>query len=169
MRLTTLVWSRRNAGRRSRSLFGIIVVIAPLLGSCAGCNDDSLHDVSCHPGDPATGQYDADLPELCDNRIDDNCDGLINEGCACVDGETFTCGTDDGECESTTVTCVDGQFPGCVPKQGAEAEVCDGKDNDCRGGVDNDIAPVTCFDGPADAIVDTRRLAGPGSRSARTA
>ncbi|MEY4744647.1 MAG: hypothetical protein RL272_592 [Candidatus Parcubacteria bacterium] len=155
MRLATHVASRTDAGRRSSPLFLFAAaMLVPLLGSCAGCGDDPLHDISCHPGDPASGQFDADLPELCDNRIDDNCDGRINEGCACVDGETLVCGTDEGECESATVVCSGGRFPGCVPKKGPEPEICDGKDNDCRDGIDNGIAPVDCFDGPADAIID---------------
>lgn len=133
-----------------RGIFPIVLVLAV---GCEGCGDDTLIDISCKPGDPASGQYDRDLEELCDNLIDDNCDGNVNEGCDCLDGEESTCGTDVGECETTTVVCVGGKWPECVPNQSPRDEFCDNIDNDCDGEIDEDFAvPVACWTGPEDVI-----------------
>ncbi len=82
-------------------------------------------------------------PEMCDNGKDDDCDGLIDEGClppvVCGDKASPqdcpppTCGLEvcdgkDNDCDGE----VDEGCGGCVPL----AEVCDGKDNDCDGEVD---------------------------------
>lgn len=121
--------------------------------ACDSCDVTPLEDISCHPGDPSTGRYDDLLPELCNNLIDDNCDGFINEGCACLDDEIFTCGSDVGGCVAGSSICVNGQFIGCVPEKGSEAETCDGEDNDCNGESD-DIPRAECWTGPADAVLD---------------
>ena len=51
-----------------------------------------------------------------------------------ISGGEITCGI--GECERTVQQCLSGQEQTCVPGQ-PSAEVCDGKDNDCDGVVDN--------------------------------
>ena len=51
-------------------------------------------------------------------------------------GETLTCGI--GECRRTVQQCLNGQEQTCVPGQ-PSAEVCDGKDNDCDGAIDEDF------------------------------
>ncbi len=75
--------------------------------------------------------------EIC-NSVDDDCDGSIDEGCMCADGETRLCGQELGSCSMGIQNCVDGQWGLCFGSSFAlpEAEVCDGVDNDCDGSID---------------------------------
>jgi len=78
--------------------------------------------------------------EVCDGR-DNDCDGLEDDGiiCSCVPGETRNCGINTGECESGKQTCTDSQVWGLCEDGyvGPAGEICDGKDNDCDGAIDN--------------------------------
>jgi hypothetical protein len=122
-----------------------------LLGVCRGtgiyvCTADHTGTV-CQITDPG----DAPGTEVC-NNLDDNCNGLIDEGLSCggcgdaetcdgededCDGEidedlARPCGTDVGDCTAGTEVCEDGMWVGCTAT-GPFAEVCDGRDNDCDG------------------------------------
>ena len=81
--------------------------------------------------------------ELCDG-LDNDCDGEVDEefpdiGDECVAGE--------GECASSgfKICKEDGSGTECDAEVGTpENEICDGKDNDCDGEVDNNLTAPDC-------------------------
>ena len=93
----------------------------------------------------------APTAEAC-NTLDDDCDGLVDEGACgggCGDVELCNdrdddcdtridenlarnCGTSVGVCEAGTETCAAGTWQGCTAV-GPTPEVCDGLDNNCDG------------------------------------
>ena len=119
---------------------------------CDGWNSD------CDPDgfpDPSTADYDLDgdgvavcegdcadddparnpeVPETCDNGIDDDCDGDVDED---LDSDGDGVSTCDGDC--------DDDDPGRAP---GATEICDGIDQDCDGLVDDD------FDADVDGVAD---------------
>ncbi len=89
------------------------------------------------------------------NGVDDDCNGSVDPGCDCEDGDTqMNCGpaTGAGECVIGTQLCIGGQWGQCVGAVAASAETCDGRDEDCDGVVDNGVRATGCF---ADADADT--------------
>ena len=124
------------------------------------CTGDQLGlQCSAVPGMPS--------PEVC-NGIDDNCNGLIDDGINCggcnpvcsdaagcdicngidedcdmlidEDFSSQPCGVSTGECSPGVTTCTMGVL-GCSGGQGPTMEVCDNQDDDCDGIVDGMTQP----------------------------
>jgi hypothetical protein len=98
----------------------------------------------------------APTDEVCDDGVDQNCNGIADEGCPCSTGATRPCYTGPaptrgiGICADGTQPCVDEVWSeDCNDQVLPDPEVCDGQDHDCNGVADNGCA---CLDaGVADA------------------
>lgn len=102
--------------------------------------------LACHSGkwDDEQSQCQGAIgpkTEECDSaRKDENCDGMPNEGCACAEGETMPCGNPTPPCKQGTLKCVNGKFSStCEGEIKGSTEVCDGRDNDCNGSIDENV------------------------------
>jgi hypothetical protein len=82
------------------------------------------------------------LQDSCADGNDDNCNGVPNEGCACINGGTRACGPDTevGACQRGTETCAGGLFGPCLGAVFPGQRNCASpQDNDCDGRPDNTI------------------------------
>ncbi|MDX9722665.1 MAG: MopE-related protein [Myxococcota bacterium] len=87
-------------------------------------------------------------PELCGDRIDNNCNNVIDEDCPCGFGELRLCSsagspeslTPDMPCRAGYQRCVDGVWESsCVGEVGPQPESCNGIDDNCDGRVDEGL------------------------------
>ncbi|MEK6940470.1 MAG: MopE-related protein, partial [Nanoarchaeota archaeon] len=96
--------------------------------------------------------------EKCNDDLDNDCDGSVDEGCPCQNGDQQSCSA-KGVCNTTISVCVNGIFPECDFTKLNDYEkffelTCnDKKDNDCDGsddGKDSDCkgsSLIKCSDG----------------------
>ena len=103
--------------------------------SVMDCNDN---DAAVHPG----------AAEVCGDARDQNCDGAPSEGCPMCDvtvDADFDGANECDDCDETNGAV----FPGAL-------ERCDGLDNDCQGGIDED------FDSDGDGYTTCGTMPGGG-------
>jgi MYXO-CTERM domain-containing protein len=80
--------------------------------------------------------------EVC-NNLDDDCDGVIDNNLVDINQP---CGTSLGECSAGTTVCQAGGVLACVGATMPQTEVCNGLDDDCNGIIDGMTQP--CYAGP---------------------
>jgi hypothetical protein len=104
--------------------------------------------------------------EVCDNNVDDDCDGQTDEGCGgCTPGTSAGCvgiNVQTQLCAQGTQVCgPNSEWGACqvgaVTLAAPVVEVCNGRDDDCDGGVDESFARMgqACGGGPGNAPLDT--------------
>ncbi len=94
--------------------------------------------------------------ETC-NGIDDNCDGTPDDICICTPGVTRGCVL-RGVCAAGVETCTDGTVWSSCSIAPAGSDVCDGRDEDCDGHVDEGTTIQCWLDVDGDGFADRDRV-----------
>ncbi len=136
-----------------------------LVNECGTCDDESCVDCEFFvPGWSDT--------ERCGDGQDNDGNGQADEGCDCSFGATQACflGAPNsrriGACLDGSQTCIDRDAPYWGPCEGGvlpSEEVCDGKDNDCNGCVDDTTCDIALTCPVEDTITPLREYALDGS------
>ncbi|MCK6510360.1 hypothetical protein L6R29_10375 [Myxococcota bacterium] len=116
---------------------GVCAGSAQVCGGSKGWLDCDLSRYNAHNSD-----YQA-TEESCDGK-DNDCDGIVDPAwlCGCKAGDRRACyngpgkSRDLGSCRAGYQLCQDGQWGPCQEERLPSREVCDGKDNNCDGRID---------------------------------
>ena len=125
------------------------------VGACEGntgietCVAGEYSGNTCNPFDGASN-------EICDG-VDNDCDGQIDNGlnCECLNDTQQPCGSNVGECVMGIQTCVDGVWATCEGEVVPTTELCNSRDDDCNGGIDNNACVVSPDDTDGDGVANT--------------
>lgn len=107
--------------------------------NCAQANDCDDNDKTINPG----------AAEVCGDRIDNNCDTMVDEQCPCNNGELRLCSShgDPDKLQGPEVRCKPGiqrcvlsaWSETCEGEVGPEQESCNHLDDDCDGEIDEEV------------------------------
>ncbi len=126
-----------NCGQCGKTCGAIFATTECVLGECKVAECTVGHyDLNKVYSDGCEYDCTPNGVEAC-NGVDANCDGKVNQDCACTLGMKDACGNNLGLCKWGMITCVDGQWSDCLGGVSPSEEVCDGADNDCNGVKDN--------------------------------
>ena len=142
-------WSTCNAPANCTCTNGDTKTCAEVKGAKGTCaNGTSM----CVGGLWAACSISPAATDTCDKGNDNNCNGLTNEGCSCLNGAQELCAqaplNAKGSCASGTSTCTNGKFVTCsvVPQA---RDTCDpGNDATCNGIVNEGC---TCINGASES------------------
>ena len=121
-------------------------------GKCVSSGKEpvSSHEKLAEPVNNRVDSIDSDLDGGAENTRDGFRPEHLNVGRMCMDGETRECTSYPGAsfppCKKGIRTCKGSRWPTeCVGEVGPKAEVCNGKDDNCNGKVD-DIDNAPCYE-----------------------
>jgi len=82
------------------------------------------------------------VAEVCDDGVDNDCDGNTDEACPCEPSARQACGSNVGLCQRGDQLCGDDGWGSCDGGITPVPEACDGKDNNCDGYNDEGLGPL---------------------------
>ncbi len=163
-------------GATMTTVLAMLVAIAAPLAGCSAEGDEVIGDGGyqvrrdASPRRDSGTRSDGSAPavdrthtEVCGNGLDEDRNGLVDDGCACLGGQTQRCFAGDpalagiGACAWGQQHCTDGSELGiwgaCEGSGSVATETCDGVDNNCDGRIDEGCScPVgetrPCYGGP---------------------
>jgi serine protease len=133
--LTSTALDLNSTGYDSTSGYGLVQAYSALTydGSCTDADGDGYCiDSDCDDNDASVNPGSS---EVCDDGIDNNCDGTVDEGCGsggggCTDNDADGVCVEDGDCDDNNAHV----YPGHNDSRGRWGK--DGVDNDCNGIID---------------------------------